>query len=229
MPVRWRGTCQSGEKFNSSRNCNRKIIGARWYVEGFKAEFGEFNRSAVTEFISPRDSSGHGTFTASTAAGSLVRNVSYRGLGGGTLRGGDPRARLAMYKACWSLPGGGGQCAAADVLKAVDDAVHDGVDVVSLSMGKSVPLFPEVDEENAIAIGSFHAISKNIPVVCSAGNDGPSAGTVLNTSPWILNVAATTMDRTFLAPIALGNNNTFLVILPLILSTFFFLIHFWSG
>ncbi|XP_022136960.1 subtilisin-like protease SBT3.5 isoform X2 [Momordica charantia] len=210
VPRRWRGTCKSGEKFNASRNCNRKIIGARWYVDGFKAEFGEFNRSSATEFISPRDSNGHGTQTASTAAGSFVSNVSYRGLAGGTLRGGAPRARLAMYKACWSLPSGGGQCAAADVLKALDDAVQDRVDVLSLSLGKSVPLFPEVDEENVVAIGSFHAISRNIPVVCSAGNDGPSSETVLNTSPWILNVAASSMDRTFLATIVLGNNNTFL-------------------
>ncbi|KAJ6752366.1 hypothetical protein OIU85_002767 [Salix viminalis] len=149
-----------------------------------------------------------GTHTASTAAGGFVENVSYKGLGLGTVRGGAPRARLAIYKVCWNVLGG--WCSAADVLKAFDEAIHDGVDVLSLSLGYPPPLFSDTDERDGIAIGSFHAVTKGITVVCSAGNAGPFSQTVLNTSPWILNVAASTIDRAFLTPITLGNNKTFL-------------------
>ncbi|KAG7978095.1 hypothetical protein I3843_05G064900 [Carya illinoinensis] len=72
-PPRWKGICQQGEKFNSS-HCNRKIIGARWYVKGYEAEFGKMNTSDGAEYLSPRDASGHGTHTSSTAAGVPVQN-----------------------------------------------------------------------------------------------------------------------------------------------------------
>ena len=161
------------------------------------------------EFLSARDANGHGTHTASTAAGAFVSNVSYRGLARGTIRGGAPRARLAIYKVCWDVLGG--QCSSADILKAFDDAILDGVDVLSLSIGSSIPLYSDIDERDGIATGSFHAVSRGIAVVCGAANDGPSAQTVQNTAPWILTVAASTMDRAFPTPITLGNNKTFLV------------------
>ena len=160
--------------------------------------------------MSPRDANGHGTHTSSTASGSYVRNISYRGLAPGTVRGGAPRARLAIYKVCWNVLGG--QCASADILKAFDEAIHDGVDVLSLSIGYSLPLFSDVDERDGIAAGSFHAVARGITVVCAAANDGPSAQTVQNTAPWILTVAASTIDRAFPTPITLGNNKTFLVL-----------------
>lgn len=109
----------------------------------------------------------------------------------------------------------GGQCSSADILKGFDEAIHDGVDVLSLSIGSTLPLFQDIDARGAsggIATGSFHAVARGITVVCAAGNDGPSAQTVQNTAPWILTVAASTMDRAFPTPITLGNNKTFLVI-----------------
>lgn len=209
IPSRWKGVCQSGDQFNASTHCNRKIIGARWFIKGFLAEYGQpLNASGDQEFFSPRDANGHGTHTASTAGGSFVHNVSYKGLGLGSVRGGAPRARLAIYKVCWDVLGG--QCSSADILKAFDEAIHDGVDVLSVSIGSSVPLFSDVDERDGIATGSFHAITRGITVVCGAANDGPSAQTVQNTAPWIITVAASTMDRAFLTPIILGNNKTLL-------------------
>nr|XP_011470880.1 PREDICTED: subtilisin-like protease SBT3.3 [Fragaria vesca subsp. vesca] len=209
VPSRWKGVCKSGEKFNATLHCNRKIIGARWFNDGILAEYGKpLNTSKRTEFMSPRDAHGHGTHTASTAAGSFVTNVSYKGLGHGTIRGGAPNARLAIYKVCWNVLGG--QCSAADMLKGFDEAIHDGVDVLSLSIGGSVPLFSDVDERDGISTGSFHAVARGITVVCAASNDGPSAQTVQNISPWIITVAASTMDRAFPTSITLGNNKTFL-------------------
>ncbi|KAJ6896734.1 hypothetical protein NC651_022808 [Populus alba x Populus x berolinensis] len=65
----------------------RKIIGARWYIKGYEAEFGKLNLSDGVEFLSPRDAGGHGTHTSSTATGGLVENASFMGLAQGLARG----------------------------------------------------------------------------------------------------------------------------------------------
>ncbi|KAJ8632440.1 hypothetical protein MRB53_025776 [Persea americana] len=199
IPSRWKGACVGGDQFNSS-HCNRKLIGARWHNKGVE---GEINTTVAMEYFSPRDANGHGTHTASTAVGSLVHDVSFKGLALGTARGGAPRARLAVYKACWNLPGKSGLCTNVDVLKAVDEAIHDGVDVLSLSLGGSAPPTAPI-----IDIGLLPAVAKGIAVVCAAGNDGPRLHTVDHITPWIISVAASTMDRSFPSPIMLGNNRT---------------------
>ncbi|XP_028767967.1 subtilisin-like protease SBT3.9 [Neltuma alba] len=200
-PSSWRGICQAGENFSHS-HCNRKIIGARWYYRGYEAEFGKLNTSDGSEFLSPRDASGHGTHTSSTAAGASVENASFMGLAKGSARGGAPSAHLAIYKICWS----NGACSSADLLAAFDDAIFDGVNVLSVSLGSYPPLPTYV--EDVLAIGSFHAVARGISVVCSGGNSGPYPQTVINTAPWILTVAASTLDRAFPSIITLGNNQT---------------------
>ncbi|KAL4361954.1 hypothetical protein GQ457_04G017040 [Hibiscus cannabinus] len=206
IPSRWKGICQEGELFNSS-NCNKKLIGARWFIKGILDQNQTpINTSNGEDILSARDGSGHGTHTASTAAGNFVENANYKGLAAGLARGGAPRAHLAVYKVCWSFGLGG--CTDADILKAVDKAIQDGVDILSVSIGNSIPLFSYLDQRNSIAIGSFHATANGITVVCSAGNEGPTAMTVENTAPWIITVAATTIDRAFQTAITLGNNRT---------------------
>ncbi|KAL6181749.1 hypothetical protein ACLB2K_048398 [Fragaria x ananassa] len=209
IPSQWKGQCVSGQQFNASTACNNKLIGAKYYIDGFLAENQQpFNTTDSPDFMSPRDVVGHGTHTSTIAGGSFVYNASYKGIGLGIVRGGAPRARLAMYKVCWNVPRG--QCSNADLLKAFDDAIDDGVDVISVSLGTQLPLFSEVDDRDAISIGSFHAVTKGIPVVCGTANEGPSAYTVENTAPWILTVAASTIDRSFPTYITLGNNLTIL-------------------
>ncbi|BAS87649.1 subtilisin-like protease SBT3.9 [Oryza sativa Japonica Group] len=187
-PSKWKGICQVGPSFEA-KSCNRKLIGARWYIDD-----DTLSSMSKNEILSPRDVEGHGTHTASTAGGNIVHNASILGLATGTVRGGAPRARVAMYKICWS----GSGCSAAVQLKALDDAVYDGVDVLSLSLGS-----PLED------LGTLHVVAKGIPVVYSAGNDGPVAQTVENSSPWLLTVAAATMDRSFPVVITLGDNHKF--------------------
>ncbi|XP_015878710.1 subtilisin-like protease SBT3.10 isoform X1 [Ziziphus jujuba] len=209
IPSRWKGVCESGEQFSGEKHCNKKLIGARYFAKALEAEYGQtlpFNTTENPEYLSARDAIGHGTHTSTTAAGSLTTNKSYNGLGVGTVRGGAPQARLAMYKVCWNLDGG--VCSGADILKAFDEAIHDGVDVISVSIAADMPPNPEFDAKNGIAVGAFHAVEKGIVVVCSAANTGPSAQTVQNASPWILTVAASTVDRSFPTLIALGNNWT---------------------
>ncbi|KAI3797006.1 hypothetical protein L1987_39695 [Smallanthus sonchifolius] len=185
IPSKWKGTCMKSDDFTTA-NCNRKLIGARYYAAG-----GGIN--------SPRDHSGHGTHVASTAAGNTVQNASYYGLAMGSAKGGFPGSRIATYRVC-----GARGCKGSNILAAFDDAIEDGVDVLSLSLGSSAGYGPNF-QRDPMAIGSFHATEKGITVVCSAGNDGPRRRSVVNVAPWILTVAASSIDRDFQADITLGD------------------------
>ncbi|KAG0498329.1 hypothetical protein HPP92_003020 [Vanilla planifolia] len=176
---------------------HRKLIGARYFFKGFEAAVGNLS----SDIRNPRDITGHGTHTLSTAGGSPVPGANVRGFGNGTAKGGSPRARVAAYKACWTLKDDDG-CFDADILAAFDAAIHDGVDVLSVSLGSD----PNGYFENGIAIGAFHAITKGISVVASAGNSGPKAGTLENGAPWLLTVGASTMDRQFPAFVIFGEH-----------------------
>ncbi|KAK4440105.1 Subtilisin-like protease SBT5.6 [Sesamum alatum] len=204
IPQSWKGVCQSGDAFNSS-HCNKKIIGARYYIKGYEAYYGPLNRTL--DSLSPRDMDGHGTHTSSTVGGRKVKSVSaVGGFASGTASGGAPLARLAIYKVCWAIPGqgkeGGNTCFEEDMLAAIDDAIADGVDVLSISIGTKVPVSYD---EDGIAIGALHAIKKNIVVACSAGNSGPAPSTLSNPAPWIITIGASSVDRIFSAPVVLGN------------------------
>ncbi|XP_010532509.1 PREDICTED: subtilisin-like protease SBT4.13 [Tarenaya hassleriana] len=174
-PAKWKGVCKGGSNFT----CNNKLIGARFYV-------GE----------SARDLQGHGTHTSSTAAGSKVEGASFYGIANGTARGGIPSARIAMYKVC-----NGKSCDTGAILAAFDDAIADGVDVITISIGGA----PTALVSDPISIAAFHAVEKGILTVNSAGNSGPVPGSVGSTSPWVLTVAASTTDRKFVTKVALGN------------------------
>ncbi|PIN22915.1 Tripeptidyl-peptidase II [Handroanthus impetiginosus] len=207
IPAKWKGFCQSGDEFDPAKHCNKKIIGARYFIDGFLAEINEpFNATENQDYLSPRDFEGHGTHCASTAGGSFVSNVSANGLAYGIVRGGAPRARLAIYKVGWV---DATYITSADTLKAFDEAIHDGVDILSLSLGSDLPLYPEIDKRDSIYYGSFHAVAHGITVVCSGGNSGPLYQTVEDVAPWITTVAASSMDRSFPIPIVLGNNKKF--------------------
>ncbi|XP_009396709.3 subtilisin-like protease SBT5.3 [Musa acuminata AAA Group] len=194
VPSRWRGICQQGS--DQSFSCNRKLIGARYFNKAYRAAAGPLNAT----FYSPRDYDGHGSHTLSTAAGNFVPGASILGHANGTAKGGSPRARVAAYKVCWPRTFRG-ECFDADILAAFDAAIHDGVDVLSLSLGGR----PSAYFENSLDIGAFHAVKKGITVVCSAGNSGPNNSTVTNVAPWILTVGASTLDRDFPADVVFGN------------------------
>ncbi|KAG7989935.1 hypothetical protein I3843_03G262400 [Carya illinoinensis] len=195
IPSKWKGICQN--ETDAGFHCNRKLIGARYFNKGYAAVAGSLNSS----FDTPRDNDGHGSHTLSTAGGNFVAGASIYGFGKGTAKGGSPKARVAAYKVCWP-PVGGNECFDADIVAAFDMAIHDGVDVLSVSLGaEPTPFF-----NDSVAIGSFHAVKHGIVVVCSAGNSGPKDGIVSNVAPWQITVGASTMDRQFRSNVILGNS-----------------------
>ncbi|KAL6275761.1 hypothetical protein ACE6H2_019362 [Prunus campanulata] len=178
VPKRWKGACKGGKNFT----CNNKLIGARYYT----AE-------------SARDGTGHGTHTASTAAGNGVKDASFYGLAQGTARGGVPSARIAAYKVCAPT------CMAHNILAAFDDAINDGVDIITISIGLG---FMADVYGDAISIGAFHAMENGILTTNSAGNNGPLDGTVSSPAPWILTVAASSIDRRIIDKVFFGIGTT---------------------
>ncbi|XP_030453729.1 subtilisin-like protease SBT4.15 [Syzygium oleosum] len=182
-PAKWKGKCMKGVNFTG---CNNKVIGAKY-----------FNLDNIaTGPVTPADDDGHGTHTSSTAAGVAVKGASFYGIAKGTARGGVPSARIAMYKVCW-----GNGCSDMDLLAGFDHAIADGVDLISVSIGgPSKDFFSD-----PIAIGSFHAMKRGVLTSCSGGNDGPSDYTVENVAPWIMTVAASSIDRQFQTEFKLGN------------------------
>ncbi|KAL2552011.1 Subtilisin-like protease SBT1.7 [Forsythia ovata] len=197
IPNSWKGECETGTNFTAS-NCNKKLIGARYFARGYEATLGPIDESK--ESRSARDDDGHGTHTASTAAGSVVPGASLFGYAVGTARGMATRARVAAYKVCWI-----GGCFSSDILAALDKAIDDNVNVLSLSLGGGMSDY----YRDNVAIGAFAAMEKGILVSCSAGNGGPSSYSLSNVAPWITTVGAGTLDRDFPAYVSLGNGKNY--------------------
>ena len=197
VPSSWRGECETSKTFPLSR-CNRKLIGARFFPRGYEATVGPVNEKF--ESRSPRDDDGHGSHTSTTAAGSPVEGASLFGFAAGTARGMATHARVAAYKVCWL-----GGCFSSDILAAMDKAMEDGVNILSMSIGGGLTDYAG----DSISIGAFRAMEQGILVSCSAGNGGPASGSLSNVAPWITTVGAGTLDRDFPAFVMLGDGKKF--------------------
>ncbi len=186
-PSDWHGTCQSGEQW-SQDDCNNKVIGARYFHAGFGRGNSGLGKS---EILSARDTNGHGSHTASTAAGNEGANNS---IDGDPVSGVAPRARLAIYKVCWNDRFGSGGCASSDSAAATDAAVADGVDVINFSIGGPSTSFGGADD-----IAFLFAADAGVWVATSNGNAGPGAQTTGTPAgvPWITAVGNTQDNEVF--------------------------------
>jgi len=182
-PEGWNGICEVGEGW-TEEDCNNKLIGARFYPDGYAAAIGFVDG----EFISPRDSSGHGTHTASTAGGNnVIARLSDQRVA--RISGVAPRARIAVYKACWLGPGQTTfSCFFSDTAAATQDAILDGVDVLNFSVGTALSF---VDQQD---LAFFDAAAAGIFVARSGGNSGPGFATTNAGEPWVMTVGASTTD-----------------------------------
>jgi hypothetical protein len=133
---------------------NAKVIAARSYVHLLPGRDGD---------LSPRDRVGHGTALGMIAAG--ARHEGSRG----TLTGVAPRAYLGNYK-IFGSPRENDTTSEEAILKAIDDAVNDGMDVLNLSFGTALGVRLEIDP---VVQAIERAVAAGVVVVVAAGNDGP--------------------------------------------------------
>jgi subtilisin family serine protease len=188
-PLGFTGACQAGPGFEPG-HCNNKIVGARFYLDGFLAQ----HELDPGEVRSPKDVDGHGTHIATIIAGNSV-DATLLDTRVGRVSGIAPRARIAVYKACWLEPGSTrGTCTTSDLVRAIDDAIADGVDLINYSVGS---LDVELDAPDDLAL--LDALDAGVLTVVAAGNDGPELDTIGSPSsaPWVLTTAASTQDGEF--------------------------------
>jgi subtilisin family serine protease len=199
------GACIEGVQF-SADDCTTKVISARYFVDGFGA--GNLGDASVGEYVSPRDGDGHGSHTASTAAGNLEVDATVGSNPLGYFSGIAPAAKIAAYKVCWSGPDPvdttDDGCASTDLLAAIDQAVADGVDVINYSIGGGAASSTVSPTDQAF----LGAAAAGIFVAASAGNSGPGASTLDNAAPWITTVAASTIPN-YEATVTLGDGQAY--------------------
>ncbi|VAI17598.1 unnamed protein product [Triticum turgidum subsp. durum] len=180
-PVRstWRGQCVDAPGFNASL-CSNKLVGAK--------SFGAFSN--------PREINVRSTAACSSRRPTEVPSADLFKFAGGRASGVARMARITMYKACiW------GGCSLSAITAAIDAAVSDGVDLISLSFGGLVEAF----YDDLLAVATFGAERRGVFVVMAGGNDGPKASSITNVAPWMTTVGAATTDRVFPATLRLGN------------------------
>jgi len=191
-----RPNCEFGNTAHNPNDapftCNNKLIGARQMLDTYRFFIG----ADPDEFDSARDDNGHGTHTASTAAGNAGVAASVLGIDRGTVSGIAPRAQVIAYKGLGDLGG-----FTSDLAASIDQAVEDGVDVINYSIGGGAS-GPGADE-----IAFLFADAAGVFVATSAGNSGSGAATVGNpgTMPWLMTVGASTQSRFYQGTVVLGN------------------------
>lgn len=217
------GQCQQAEFKN---RCNDKLIGvytwdkisemynAIYFQKGYPENPPRWDWEY--EQIRPifgEDYNGHGSHTASTAAGNVIHHAPLQlpsydddpatmgAVGDGRdtgltrkVSGVAPHANVVMYQACYGGDGVSSPyygCPTEATLASIEQAVLDGVDVINYSIsGYGFPW------DDAIQQAFYNAYAAGISISASAGNGGFGAYTNHN-SPWLLNVAATHHGREF--------------------------------
>lgn len=179
-PRGFTGTCREGPGWPAD-TCNSKIVAADWFVRAF----GEQTVSA-SEDLSPRDTTGHGSHSASVAAGAADVSAQAGRQPLGRISGVAPAARIAVYKACWTAPDPADDgCETADLVAAVDQAVGDGVDVLDIPVGTTAAA-----PRDSLSEALRHATAAGVFVAAPAANHGPARGTVAHPAPWVATTAA---------------------------------------
>jgi subtilisin family serine protease len=195
---KWHGSCDAGAA-GTPITCNNKLLGARYFRSAGPGSV------IPGEFFSPRDFDGHGSHTASTAAGNTNVPATINGGSVGSISGMAPAARIAAYKALWENPAlDGASGSSVDLVAAINTAVSDGVDVINYSISGST-----TSVVNAVEIAFFNATAAGVFVAASAGNSGPGAATVAHNAPWTATVAASTHSRGNQKTVTLGNGTSY--------------------
>lgn len=185
-------TCNFGDNPLTSANdpfvCNNKLISGQPFLDTYNAVLGDEKYAD-----SARDSDGHGTHTSTTSAGGAVDHANPLGIDRGPIHGIAPAAHVAVYKIC-GIQG----CFNSDTVAAIQRAILDRVRVINFSISGGVDPYSD-----PVELAFLDAYAAGIFVSASAGNEGPTAGTVNHNGPWVTTVAASTQRRTFQSTITL--------------------------
>ncbi|MBX6356248.1 MAG: S8 family serine peptidase, partial [Micromonosporaceae bacterium] len=172
-------------------HCNNKLIGGAAFLDTYNAVVGG------EKYTTARDSDGHGTHTASTAAGNFVSSAEVFGVDRGPIHGIAPGAWISVYKALGAQGG-----FSSDLAAAAQQAIKDGVNVINYSIsGGSNPFTDPVE------LAFLDAYAAGVFVSASAGNSGPGAATTDHVSPWVTTVAASTQTREFTSTLTLTSGS----------------------
>jgi hypothetical protein len=193
----------SGEIGDDSFTCNDKMLGAYAFLQtnlavtgpGLPGEF-----CVDVDHCSARDADGHGTHTSTTAAGDLVSSAVTLGVERGPVSGMAPGASVIEYRVC-DTDG----CFDSDSVAAVQQAILDGVDVISFSISGGANAYSD-----PVELAFLDAYAAGISVNAAAGNAGPGAATSDHAGPWTNTIGASTWDKSFASTLHLtaDNNDT---------------------
>ncbi|GAA2330222.1 S8 family serine peptidase [Dactylosporangium salmoneum] len=172
--------------------CNHKVIGGKGFLDTYNAL-----QEPELYGYTARDSDGHGTHTASTAAGDPVASAKIFNIERGPINGIAPGAWVSVYKVC-----GATGCYGTDSAAAVAQAIKDGVNVINFSISGGASPYTDIVE-----LAFFDAYKAGVFVAASAGNSGPTAGTSDHLSPWVTTVAASTQKRSFQSTLTLTSSD----------------------
>lgn len=192
--------CEFGDgSVGAAFSCNDKLIGAYAFLDTYQSV--AVTPAGADAYCSPagcsaRDAEGHGTHTATTAAGSYVDSAPIFGVDRGPVSGIAPGASVIAYRALG--PGGGYD---GDLVASIGQAVLDGVDVINYSISGSA------DPYDSTELAFLDAFAAGITVNSSAGNSGPGATTADHASPWTTTVGASTFDRAFTSALVLASSD----------------------
>ncbi|WP_354242441.1 S8 family serine peptidase [Arthrobacter sp. UYEF20] len=201
------GECQKGVEtgadFDGSA-CNSKVLSAHYFADDF-VKYVPAQGRAPEERLSPVDVASHGTHTASTAAGNANVETFVDGRSFGLTSGVAPAAKLSIYKVCWedTDPNSGG-CYSSSAVAAVDQAIHDGVDVINYSISGST-----TTTTDPVSMAFLSATSAGVFVAVSAGNSGPTASTVNHGAPWVTTVAASSFSQELQGTVEFSDGSKF--------------------
>jgi subtilisin family serine protease len=184
----FRGVCNPSNTFyNPDFECNNKLVGA-WT---FAATAGVEN--PANGISSPEDEDGHGSHTASTVAGNVVNSATVGAFDFGRVSGVAPHANIIAYDVCGYIDANNqysASCPGTALYNAIAQAILDGVDVINYSISGGDDPWTDPFEQRFLLARDYGII-----VSASAGNSGPTEGTVAHVSPWVMSVAAATHDR----------------------------------
>ncbi len=198
---------------------SQKVIVARSYIPLVAAGWSS-NPAAESrpDDNSPRDRVGHGTALAMIVAGATNAGPA------ATITGIAPKAWLGNYK-IFGSPGVNDGTSGDAIIRALEDAFNDGMDVAVLSLG-SPALGGPLDEGAACGLPAStpcdpeaaaveNASKAGMLVVVSAGNSGdsginvPTLSTVESpaTAPSALAAGATTNSHAFASTVSISGQN----------------------